>query len=519
MIDTKLLRQKILDLAIRGKLVKQDPNDEPASILLERIRTEKERLVKEGKIKKDKVESFIFKGSDNRHYENVGGKITDIENDIPFEVPEGWAWCRIIETMDYVQRGKSPVYSPIKQYPVLAQKCNQWDGIALEKVLFLDPTTITKYTEDRFLKNGDIVINSTGTGTLGRIGIFFDTILQGYSCLVADSHITVLRSNSLIDPKYIFYFLRSAYQQEIIVDKSAGCTNQQELYIDTIRTFLIPLPPRQEQKNIINAIESAFAIVIYIEQEELSLTKIARQAKSKILDLAIRGKLVKQDPNDEPASVLLERIRTERAISSKGKRADSSSHKSHYQKIEFNEQKLFDLPDSWCWCRLGELVSLISGVSYDKRDISKDGIRILRGGNIQNGKILFANDDVFLPSKYANNENTIAKDDIIIVASTGSDTVIGKVGFVTESFLDVQIGAFLRIIRPTFSWVSGYLNLIFKSDFYTKYIRNKAKGTNINNIKTNHLMDFFIPLPPIAEQNRIKAIVNQLLDEIAYLSE
>jgi type I restriction enzyme S subunit len=421
--------------------------------------------------------------------------------------------------MDYVQRGKSPVYSPIKQYPVLAQKCNQWDGITLEKALFLDPTTIIKYTEDRFLRNGDIVINSTGTGTLGRIGIFFDTILQGYSCLVADSHITVLRSNSLIDPKYIFYFFRSMYQQEIIVDKSAGCTNQQELYIDTIRTFLIPLPPRQEQKYIINAIESAFAIVIYLEQEKLSLAKIAMQAKSKILDLAVRGKLVPQDPNDEPASVLLERIRAEKAVSDKGKKGRVSSDKYHYQRVVSDEQELFDLPDSWYWCRLGDIVSIIGGVSYDKRDISNEGIRILRGGNIQNGIVIFADDDVFLPSKYTNSENTIYKDDIIIVASTGSETVIGKAGFIHKDFHNVQIGAFLRIIRPKFSWLSGYLNLIFKSKFYTKYIRNKAKGTNINNIKTNYLTDFFIPLPPIAEQNRIDKIVNRLLDKITYMSE
>jgi type I restriction enzyme S subunit len=119
MIDTKLFRQKILDIAIKGKLVPQDPSDEPASVLLERIRKEKAELVKQGKIKKDKQDSFIFT-SDNRHYENVGGKVTDITEQIPFEVPKGWAWCRAILLLDYAQRDKSPKYTDIKKYPVLA---------------------------------------------------------------------------------------------------------------------------------------------------------------------------------------------------------------------------------------------------------------------------------------------------------------------------------------------------------------------------------------------------------------
>ena len=148
---------------------------------------------------------------------------------VPFEVPESWAWVQII--VSYIQRGKSPKYSPIRKYPVLAQKCNQWSGITLENALFFNPETFEKYTEERFLQTGDIVINSTGTGTLGRVGLFNINILNGYECIVADSHITVVRCSQLMFSKYVYYFLCSAYQQKTIEENAAGSTNQKELYI------------------------------------------------------------------------------------------------------------------------------------------------------------------------------------------------------------------------------------------------------------------------------------------------
>ncbi|MDR0695920.1 MAG: restriction endonuclease subunit S [Christensenellaceae bacterium] len=200
-----------------------------------------------------------------------------------------------------------------------------------------------------------------------------------------------------------------------------------------------------------------------------------------------------QDLADEPATELLARVTT--------------SHKSHYQIAD----EPFAIFPTWKWYALGNLVSVIGGVSYDKCDVTKNGIRILRGGNIQNGALLLESDDVFLPTKYKDGENSIKKGDILIVGSTGSETLIGKAGFALKDFEDTQIGAFLRIIRPRSADFIEYLHLIFKSDYYSNYIRGKAKGTTINNIKIKDLTEFAVPIPPLNEQRRIVKTASEIL--------
>ena len=175
------------------------------------------------------------------------------------------------------------------------------------------------------------------------------------------------------------------------------------------------------------------------------------------------------------------------------------------------------MPKGWTFSRLGAVVDLVGGVSYDKTDVANNGIRILRGGNIQEGKILYADDDVFLPQKYYDNEKVVRETDAVIVASTGSKVVIGKAGFLSEKNDSPQIGAFLRIVRPKIADLSGYLKMLFISEYYREYIREIAKGTNINNIKSEHITEFCVPIPPLAEQQRIVAAIRaqfELLDEI-----
>ena len=221
------LKNAILQLAIQGKLVPQDPNDEPASVLFEKIQAEKEKLIAEGKIKKTK------KTSDKRPL--------DVEVDFPFEIPVSWEWVKLKDICSYIQRGKSPVYSDIREFPVISQKCIQWSGFDISVAKFIDENTLNKYSEDRFLQNNDILWNSTGLGTLGRVAIYKKQ-LNPFSLAVADSHVTVIRLIN-IRSDFLYLYLSSPSVQLYIESQSDGSTKQKELSQKTISNYLIPLPP------------------------------------------------------------------------------------------------------------------------------------------------------------------------------------------------------------------------------------------------------------------------------------
>ena len=256
------LRKSILQEAIQGKLVPQDPNDEPASELLARIREEKLQLLKEGKLKKkDITDSVIFKGEDNKYFEKVGNDVLPLEEEIPFELPDSWTWVRLNDICEYIQRGKSPKYSEVKKYPVVAQKCNQWSGFSLEKALFIDPNTLSSYGQERLLQHGDLLWNSTGLGTLGRMAIYNESV-NPYGIAVADSHVTVIRPiKSLINFEYLYLYFSSNEVQSVIEDKADGSTKQKELATKTIKSYLVPLPPLSEQHRVVAKYHSVASIM------------------------------------------------------------------------------------------------------------------------------------------------------------------------------------------------------------------------------------------------------------------
>ena len=259
-------KAKILDLAIRGKLVPQNPEDEPASVLLERIRAEKEELIKQGKIKRDKKESVIFKGDDNSYYEKISDEITCIDDEIPFEIPNTWEWLRLENCCSKeIRRGKSPKYTDASGTLVFAQKCNtKYAGIDIGLALYLDESTLSKYPADEYMQDGDVVINSTGTGTLGRVGLY--QIADNRSCIpiVPDSHVTVIRSFSNIQSFYLYAFLKA--NQSNLEKKGEGSTNQKELKPITLKELLVPMPPIAEQKQISATIMRIFSIINTIEK-------------------------------------------------------------------------------------------------------------------------------------------------------------------------------------------------------------------------------------------------------------
>ena len=264
-------------------------------------------------------------------------------------------------------------------------------------------------------------------------------------------------------------------------------------------------------------------------REELDVALPARLRKS-VLQMAVQGKLVPQDPADEPASALLERIREHRRQliaekkmkATKGgesvifrgsdgrryeKRVDAKGRESEPACIE--DEIPFDIPDSWEWVRFSMLINLASGTSYKKHEVLNRGIRILRGGNIlDDGSLVISDDDIFLDYGHVIPSAQVRVGDVLYVASTGSKKVIGKPGFVSKRMPDTQIGAFLRIARPLAC--QGWCWLIFSSDLYRSRIRELSSGTNINNVKESYVLDLLVPLPPLTEQRRITECVAEL---------
>ncbi|MGT2812447.1 restriction endonuclease subunit S [Streptococcus minor] len=245
------LKKSILQYAMQGKLVVQDPNDEPVEVLLEKIRAEKQKLYEEGKLKKkDLAEIVVTEGDDSSPYKEV-----------PYSIPKSWKWVKLNDITSYIQRGKSPKYSTIPKYPVIAQKCNQWSGFSIELAKFVSPDTVDSYQEERLLKDGDLMWNSTGLGTLGRLAIYSE-VKNPYGWAVADSHVTIIRLLlKFIDYHFIYHFLASPIVQNVIEEQASGSTKQKELATTTVKNYLIPLPPLTEQQRIVSKISQVFSVI------------------------------------------------------------------------------------------------------------------------------------------------------------------------------------------------------------------------------------------------------------------
>ena len=407
------------------------------------------------------------------HYENV-----------PFEVPDNWVWMTLGEVGTW-QSGGTPSRSNKTYYGGNIPWLKTGD---LNDGLISDiPESIT----EEAVANSSAKINPAGSvliamygATIGKLGIltFPATTNQACCACIEFNAITQL---------YLFYFLLS--QRNGFIAKGGGGA-QPNISKEIIVNTFIPLPPLSEQQRIVMEIEKWFALIDQVEQGKADLQNTIKQTKSKILDLAIHGKLVPQDPNDEPAIKLWKRINPDFTPCDNG----------HSRK----------LPQGWYSVTANDVCSIIGGVSYNKADIQDTGIRVLRGGNIQNGKVIDCFDDVFISLSYQNNDNQVQRGDIIVVASTGSQTLIGKTGFADRDIPKTQIGAFLRIVRPKQKTLSPYIRLIFQTDAYKDYIRNVAKGSNINNVKNAHLQNFQICLPPLEEQQRIVQKIEELFSSL-----
>ena len=496
-MNGKQLKNSILQWAIQGKLVPQDPNDEPASVLLEKIRVEKARLIKEGKIKKDKKESIIFRGEDNSYYEKfANGKVVCIDEEIPFEIPASWSYARLGNICSYLHRGKSPKYGNQKKLPIIAQKCNQWDKLYIDRCLFSDIDYILKYKEEQFLQKGDIIINSTGGGTVGRTGYIDESIFEKYDKFVADSHVTVVRPTTLISHRYIYMYLLSPYIQIGIEERCSGSTNQIELGTATIYDYIVPIPPVEEQKKIVRKIKEILPLVEKYTHSQTLQDKlndsIKTQLRKSILQEAIQGHLVPQDADDEPASVLLQRIKEEKqrlVKEGKLKKKDSidsvifkGDDNKYYEQIGGTTIQIesdYDFPNTWEIVRLSHICRLIDGEKKEGQYICLDA-KYLRGKSIG---------DHLTKGKYVNKG-----DNIILVDGENSGEVfaVPHNGYMGSTFKQLWISSCMYL---------PYVLLFIQ--FYKDLLRNSKKGAAIPHLNKEIFYSLLIGIPPFQEQIRI----------------
>ena len=497
-MDTKALRQKILDLAIRGKLVPQDPSDEPASVLLERIRAEKQKMVKEGKLKaKDiKNDSIIYVGEDNLHYEKFAdGSVKYIEKEIPFDLPEGWAWARLKDIGKW-KSGATP-----------SRKCLEYyDGdIPWVKTGDLNDDYIRDVPEkisEKALKEtsvslipGDTVLIAMYGATIGKLGITTCDVTTNQACCACCSLNGLSRD-------FLFYFLMQ-YKSEFVAMGVGGA--QPNISKEKIVQVIVPIPPIEEQNRITAQISKLFACIEAIENDNSNLRFAIHQAKSKILDLAIRGKLVPQDPNDESASVLLERIREEKEKLIKAGKLNRDKKESvifrgednsYYEKIgttikNIDKEIPFELPANWSFVRLKTLWELLSG-----RDLSPSEYNACRAGiPYITGASNFVNGKVELIRWTATPQVITEKGDLLLTCKG----TVGETAF--NDFGHAHIARQIMAIRNTFDLNVEYLTLCIR--FYSSTIKDAAKGL-IPGVSRKEILNLILPVPP--ENYQVKVV-------------
>ena len=504
MIDTVALREKVLDLAIRGKLVPQDPTDEPASVLLERIRAQKQQMVKEGKLKaKDiKDDSIIFVGEDNLHYEKFAdGTIECVEEALEYELPSGWTFTTI-GAICTLQAGKfvsASEISPVcldNMYP-----CYGGNGIR-------------GYVEHYSLE-GDFPI-------IGRQGALCGNVNMAHGKFYATEHAVVVTPMIDIDLNWLYHVLVG-----LNLNQYAGGAAQPGLAVSNVLKVKLPLPPVNEQKRIAEAINEALALVEQINEAKEDFNNIIVLIKSKILDLAIRGKLVPQNPEDEPASVLLERIRAEKEElirQGKIKRDKKESvifkgeDNSYYEKFNSGELKCvdedipFDLPKSWCWCRLGCLFDHNTGKALNSSDTSGTSMTYITTSNVYWDRFQLEHLKTMLFTESETEKCTVKKGDLLVCE--GGD--IGRSAIWTMDE-EIRIQNHIHRLRP-------YIELSNRFYYYVLFLWKLhgligGQGIGLQGFSSKALHDLIVPLPPLSEQFRVVEFIDNYFKIISYIEK
>ena len=519
------LKNSILQMAVQGKLVPQDPNDEPASVLLERIKAEKEALIKSGKIKKSKKSSEIFRGASRTlpytFCEQIGKEIRDISDEIPFEIPESWEWCRL-DTIFQHNTGKALNSSKLQgiKMQYITTSNLYWNKFKLDKLKEMSFTE--NEVEKCTVTKGDLLVCEGGD--IGRSAIWnYDYPMR------IQNHIHRVRPYLQINIYffyYIFYFYKNA---GLIGGKGIGI---QGLSTNALGSLFIPLPPLAEQKRIVAKIEELLPFIEKYEQAETKLTALNKSfpemLKKSILQEAVQGKLVPQNPDDEPASILLERIRAEKQELIKQGKIKKSKHESiivtrdkiPYESIDGKERCIadevpFEIPESWEWCRWGNLSESIQyGFNAPAKESGR--IKMVRISDIQDNKVLWESVP-YCDIDDKNIETYLLEPNDILFARTGG--TVGKSYLVKDVPEESIYAGYLIRTRYSNSLCPEYLKFFMESELYWIQIRNNTIATAQPNCNGKTLANMLLPIPPLAEQKRIVKKIEELMPMINSISK
>ena len=522
------LKNSILQMAVQGKLVPQDPNDEPASVLLERIKAEKEALIKSGKIKKSKKSSEIFRGASRTlpytFCEQIGKEIRDISDEIPFEIPESWEWVRlgIISTYNQTKKKINAKDADISIW-----------GLDLEDIEKGGRLLVKKTVGER-KAIGDKTVFEKGDILYSKLRPYLLKILVAPDGGICTPEIVPFTVYGGISAEYIVNFLKSPYIDGIVNGETYGM-KMPRVGTDTIINLLTPLPPLAEQKRIVAKIEELLPFIEKYEQAETKLTALNKSfpemLKKSILQEAVQGKLVPQNPDDEPASILLERIRTEKQELIKQGKIKKSKHESiivtrdkiPYEIIDGKERCIadevpFEIPESWCWCRLGTIASVLGGkripagrkLSLEKTEHVYIRVSDMKDDTVSLDNLQYVPNDIYSSiSRYI-----INKEDVYItVAGT-----IGRIGKIPKELDGANLTEnadrlVIRIINQ--DWLIRFL----KSNLIQNQIAEATTKVGQPKLAILRIQKLLIPLPPIAEQKRIVEKIEELMPIINSISK
>ena len=504
------LKNSILLMAVQGKLVPQDPNDEPASVLLERIHAEKERLIKEKKIKREKNPSVIFKGADNTPYEKIGDEVHPL--DTPFDIPESWEWVRhndLFEISGGSQPPKSKFISEARDGYIRLYQIRDYGNNPV-------PVYIPISAASKISQKGDILLARYGA-SLGKVFWAEDGAYN-----VAMARVIPLYETELISKEFLFLFYQSSLYQSVIHANSRSA--QAGFNKEDLSSLLFPLPPRSEQERIVCAYEKLQPFLKAYDDAAHSLATMNKDfpeaLKKSILQEAVQGKLVPQDPSDEPAEALLERIRAEKQLLIKEGKIKKDKHESvifrrdnsHYEKrgpdeVCIDDALPFEIPENWTWARLSSACVSIADGDHQPPPQVQDGIPFLVISNVSDGRVDFS-DTRYVPKEYF---DSLAE---IRIPQCGDllFTVTGSYGIVIPVQTERKFCFQRHIALIKFSCLSpDFMKLWLSSPLVYEQCRRAATGTAQKTVGLASLKGLLIPIPPLNEQKRIVQKLNTLL--------